>query len=141
METTRTVVTTPSVSVPSLVRRGLIAVGLVLVVNILVRGLVGLLSPDLVAVQPLGWTPIVISSIVGTVGATAVYGLVRRVAGWSDRAFVAIAAVALLVSFVPVVNFAPMIPGVTTGGVIVLGVLHATTAVAAVGALTGAIRR
>jgi hypothetical protein len=139
VETTRTITPTPSLSASSLVRRGLIAVGLVLVVNVLVRGLAGLLIPDLVAVQPLGWTPIVISSIVGTVGATVVYGLVRRVAGRSDRTFVALAAVALLVSFVPVVNVAPTLPGVTTGAVVVLGALHVTTAVVAVAALTEAI--
>jgi hypothetical protein len=141
VEATRTITPTPSLSASSLVRRGLIAVGLVLVVNVLLRGLVGLLSPDLVTVQPLGWTPIVISSIVGTVGATVVYGLVRRVAVRSDRTFVALAAVALLVSFVPVVNVAPTLPGVTTGVVVVLGALHVTTAAAAVAALTGMIGR
>lgn len=117
-----------------LVRRGVLAFLIVVLANLSVRALGGLVV-DLAAVEPLGWLPVVGSSIVGVVGATAVYTAIARVSARPDRPFALVAAVVLVLSLVPVATFAPTLPGVTTGVVVVMAVMHVVTAVAVVAVL------
>lgn len=61
--------------------------------------------------QPLTYPPVVLFSVLGALGAAVVYGvLVRRVAD-PDRTFLRVAAVALVVSFVPDVGLLAADPG------------------------------
>ena len=72
----------------------------------------------------------------GVVGATAVYGLIRRRREHPDRDFAVVAAVVLVLSWVPDVTVIPTAPGATTDGVVVLMALHATTAAISYAVLT-----
>lgn len=124
-----------------LARRGLVAVALAAIANALLRTGSVAIDPTLASVRPFGWAPILGSSVVTAVGATVVYwALIRRTAR-PNRNFVVIASAVLLVSFVPVVVAAPAIPGMTTAGVLALGVMHAVSALVIVGALMGTIGR
>jgi hypothetical protein len=132
-------VTTEPVAAPTapvVARRGAVAVAVAVAANaVLVAG------ADLAGVAPglaaLDYAPVTVLTVAGVAGATAVYGLLTRVVAAPDRAFVAVAAVVLVLSFVPTALVVPADPAATTAGVVLLGVAHVPPAVAAVLALTG----
>ncbi|WP_254546108.1 DUF6069 family protein [Halomarina pelagica] len=134
-ETPRESVVTPARSSRDLLVRGALA----LVVAVLGAALVRLVAGALLVVpagfDPMGWTPIVTSSAVAAVGATLVYAVLTRLVARPDRWFVAVAAVVLALSALPLVTVAPGLPGATTELVAVLGVMHLVVGVGIVVAL------
>jgi hypothetical protein len=78
---------------------------------------------------------IVVWTLLGTVGATVVYGVLTRRSATPDRTFVRVAAVVLVLSFVPDVGLALTADSVTTSEAIGLMALHVPPAVVAVLAL------
>lgn len=72
----------------------------------------------------------------GVLGAAVVYGLLDRSVANPDRTFVRVAAVVLVLSWIPDVIYVPTEPGGTTAGAVVLATMHLTTAVIAVAFLT-----
>lgn len=124
-----------SIGTSRLARYGLLAVILASVVNALVL-LTALGAFDVPAeYDPLGWGPVLVSSIVGALGATIVYGLLARVSNRPNRAFTIIAAVVLIVSFVPLVSPPAELAGAPISVLVTLGGMHVTTAAVAVGVL------
>lgn len=121
-----------SISIP---RRGAVAVLGSLVVNALFLAVVDAagIAPDFMA---LTYPPVLFLTAVGAVGATAVYWLVRRYAGRPVRTFRVVAAVALVLSFVPDLALLAFDPMATVPGVVVLMAMHVTVAAVAVGVLT-----
>lgn len=82
--------------------------------------------------------PAGVFTILGVVGAVIVFAIVRRFAHNPNRLFIWISAGVLLVSFLPdifVHSLGPMFSQVTPGGVVLLMVLHVTTALVTVSAL------
>lgn len=75
---------------------------------------------------------IVVWTLLGTIGATAVYWVLTRRSATPGQAFVRVAAVALVLSFVPDVGLALNADGVTASEAIGLMVLHVPPAVVAV---------
>jgi hypothetical protein len=129
--------TTPSVPAPGLVlRRGAVALALAVAANVVLVA-----AADAAGVAPglaaLDYGPVAVLTAVGVVGATATYAALTRLVARPDRAFVAVAGVVLLLSFVPTAVAIPASPGATTLGTVVLGVAHVPPAVAAVVGLTG----
>jgi hypothetical protein len=120
----------------TLVRRGLTAAGLALLAVALVRVVAVSLAPDLAALPPLGWGPLVASTLIAAAGATLVYALLSD-RPTATRDFLAVAATVLVVSFVPVVTVAPTVPGMSTAGLVALGAAHVAVAVGIVGPLVG----
>ena len=115
--------------------RGVVAAVVATVVN----GVIVVVVPDalgLPAYNPLSLPPVVIFTVLGVVGAAVVYWLALRYADRPVRTFTVVAALALLVSFVPDLTFARGLPGATTTGVVLLMVMHLVAAVVAVAVLT-----
>jgi hypothetical protein len=117
----------------ALVASVLVNVGLVLV-----AGAVGL-APGF---RPLSVPPVAFLSAVGAVGATGVYWGLTRYRDAADRSFVRLAAVVLVLSFLPDVGLLLNDPAATVAGVVALMVMHAVVAAASVGSLVywGAVR-
>jgi uncharacterized membrane protein len=126
---------TPSRSGTSLVRRGLIAVVLSVVANavLLVVAQATRIAPDF---RPLAWPPVVFLTVVGAVGAVAVYWLLSRWADDPDRTFTLVAGVVLVLSFVPDLFLLSADENATVLGVVVLMAMHVTVAAICVGVLT-----
>lgn len=123
----------------ALARRGLSAAAVALAAVAVVR-LVGVaLLPDLAALDPFGWGPIVVVALVAALGATAVYAVVGRREG-GERLFVALAALVFLASLAPVAFGAATIPGMTDVGLVLLAVMHLVAAVGIVVPLLGRAR-
>jgi len=118
----------------SLPVRGVLAAVLAVIVNVLLVVAAGVLgiAPGF---QALSIPPVAFLSTLGVIGATVVYWLLRRYTNTPDRAFVRIAAVVLILSFLPDVALLSVDPAATVPGVIVLMVMHVVVAVAAVGLL------
>lgn len=118
----------------SLLVRGLMAVVLAVVVNVIIVFVSGSLNiaPGF---QPLSVPPVVFLTAAGAVGATVVYGLLGRFVDDVNRAFVRIAGVVLLLSFVPDIGLLNADPAATVPGVVVLMVMHVIVAGVSVGAL------
>ena len=83
-----------------LLQRGLLAVVLSIVANAVVLSVALALNiaPEF---QALAWPPVLFLTVVGAVGAVVAYWLVARFSDRPDRQFTILAAVVLLVSFVP----------------------------------------
>jgi hypothetical protein len=79
---------------------------------------------------------VIVVSLFGALGATAVYAVLARRVRNPDRTFVRVAAVALLLSFAPNVALFLTDPAVTLGVLLGLASMHVVAAVASVGALT-----
>ena len=126
------------VDVGELARRGAVALVLAAVVNV---GLVYAAEFAMIAplLEPLSVGPVLVVTTLGVVGATVVYGLLSRSRDSPDRLFVGIATVVLLLSLLPDVFYAPTLPDATTAGVVVLSVMHVTTAVVCVTVLTDVV--
>lgn len=119
-----------------LARRGLSATAVALAAVALVRIVAVSLVPDLAAFDPFGWGPLVVVTVVGALGGTAVYALVgRRENG--ESLFVAVAALVFLASLVPVAFGAAPMPGMPAVGPEVLAVMHLVAAIGIVVALLG----
>lgn len=120
----------------SLVRRGVLAVVLVVVANAVVT-----LAATAVGVapgfRPLSLPSVLLLSTLGVVGATVAYWLLVRRAANPDRTFVRLAAVVLVLSFLPDVGLLVGDPAATVPGVVVLMAMHVVAAVVSVAVLTG----
>lgn len=118
----------------SLLVRGGMAVVVAVVLNVIIVFVSGSLNiaPGF---QPLSVPPVVFLTAAGAVGATVVYGLLGRFVDDVNRAFVRIAGVVLLLSFVPDIGLLVADPAATVPGVVVLMVMHVIVAGVAVGAL------
>lgn len=122
---------------PLAVRSGL-AIVLSVVVNLIV-----LFAADALAVAP-GFEPFEVPSVAflsaaGAVGAVVVYALLRRYADRPDRTFARVAAVVLVLSFVPDVLLLSRDPAATVPGVLVLMLMHVVVAAVCVGLLAGGV--
>jgi len=123
------------VGVGGLARRGGIALGLAVLVNVAI-----VFAADAAGIapilDPLSTGPVVLFTALGVVGATIVYGVLARFRAEPDRLFALVAAVVLVLSLIPDATYAPTLPGATTLGVTVLAVMHVTAALVAVAVLT-----
>lgn len=86
---------------------------------------------------PLAVGPVVVNSAIAAIGATLVYGVIAGYASRPDRTFVAVAGLALVLSFG--MFLAPDLAGAPPGVFAVLAVMHVVAAVVIVGVLTRAI--
>ena len=110
-----------------LLKRGLLAICLAVLVN----GVIYLLVTRGALVEPFGALtppPVIFLTIFGTIAATTVYGAITRISPYPDRVFVALAGVALLLSFIPNVIVLVADPEATPGAVLVLMSMHVTVA-------------
>jgi hypothetical protein len=135
--TASTVETPPtSVGMNRLVKYGLFAVIAASVTN----AIVGVIAVAVFGVPDgfggLGWGPIVVSSALGAVVATGVYGLIARYSTRPNRTFTIVSAVVLLLSYLPFGRPPPALAGASQSVFVTLGVMHVTAAVAIVGVLT-----
>jgi hypothetical protein len=107
--------------------------------NLLLRVIaVGLLHPD-PAFLPLQWSPPIFFSVVGVLGATAVYALIGRLWRRPVTLFKRVALVVLALSMIPnllLIIDGSSIPGSTLPNVIVLMLMHVVAWLASVQALT-----
>lgn len=124
------------VGVNRLVKHGLLAVLVAVIANALVRVLALSVVTVPVGFWPLGWGPVIGSSVVGAIGATAVYGVITRVSHRPNRTFTVVAAVALVLSFGSFVAPPPVLAAAPVSVQAVLAVMHVVAAVATVGVLT-----
>ncbi|MFO7925582.1 MAG: DUF6069 family protein [Halobacteriota archaeon] len=126
---------TDTVSRTVLVRRGVVALALSLVVNWLVTfgAISAAVAPELNALQ---YGPVTFFTTAGVVGATITYGLLAWGSSNPDRLFAIVAAVVLVVSLIPDFTVIPNQPGGSLVGGGILGVMHVTTAVICVVVLT-----
>ena len=123
------------ISARELAKRGALAVGASLLANWLLLGAV--LAGNVVEpFDPLSFPPVTFLTAVGAVGATLVYGGLTRLVSNPDRVFLLVAAVVLVLSFVPDVALLEVDPGATVPGVVVLMAMHVTVAVICVASLT-----
>jgi hypothetical protein len=91
------------------------------------------LRQDLVAsTEFFRYPAIVVWTLLGTAGATVVYGVLTRRSATPGRTFVRVAAVALVLSFVPDVGLALNADSVTASEAIGLMILHVPPATVAV---------
>jgi hypothetical protein len=119
-----------------LAKRGGIAVVLSVVANLVV--LQAVLVPELVQqFEPLNVGPVAIFSVLGAVGATVAYAIVDRFSETPDRTFVTVAAVVLVLSFIPNILTLQSDPAATVPAVAVLILMHVVAAAACVASLTG----
>ncbi|WP_246986058.1 DUF6069 family protein [Halorientalis marina] len=124
-----------SLDARTLVRQGMLSLAVALAANaalVFVSGVAGI-APDL---DPLNYGPVVLFTSVGVIGATVVYAALDRLSDSPDRTFAIVAVAVALVSLIPDVVFVPQLPGATTLGAVVLGVMHLTTAAACIVFLT-----
>lgn len=115
-------------------RGGLIALVASLVVNHIIRLIaVALLNPDPGFVPLTTWAPVTMFTIIGVVGATIVYALLRRFTANPNRIFTTVAIVVFVVMLIPDIIFAlnpaaSMAPGTTPGTMAALALMHIPTA-------------
>jgi len=123
------------VGLGTLAKRGLVAVLVADVVNaaITFAAIAAGVAPDL---DPLSYGPVLFFTTIGTVGAALVYGALDRFVADPDRTFTIVAAVVLVLSWIPDVTAVPSMPGGTAAGAAVLALMHLTAAVVAVAFLT-----
>lgn len=136
-ETEATVVVPPTPG--RLLKRGATALVVTVLANQVVRAVGIAAVPALDDVGPLGVAPVLASSMIAGLGASAVYALLTRVSPTPDATFRRIAAGVLALSLVPLLAVAPGIDGMTPGGVAVLGAMHGVSAAGIVAVLTGAV--
>lgn len=126
---------TGAIPLVTIAKRGGIAIVLSVVVNLAILALVrtfGLVEPFGAMSVP----PITFLTVLGGIAATAVYGAITRISTRPDWVFVRVAAVALVVSFVPDVVILRFDPEATPGAVLVLMFMHVVVAVICVATLT-----
>jgi len=116
-------------------RAGLAAAG-ALIVNLALLQIMlrfGLLAPF----RPVAVGPIGTFTIIGVIGAALVYATITKRRDDHDAVFTKVAAGFLMVSFIPDIGLLLADPAATVSGAGFLMVLHVTTALACVRALTG----
>ena len=124
-----------AISLRIIALRGLFAIVSALIVNVALLVLVR----DLSLVEPFGALtvpPVAFLSVLGATAATAVYGAITRISPHPDWVFIRVAAIALLISFVPDILVLQYDETATLGAVIVLMVMHVTAAIVCVILLT-----
>jgi len=130
-------------SAKSLWKSGAIAIGGALVATLAVRAVAVAVIDVPAEFPPLaGPGPTIFFTLVSGAVAVGVYGLVRRSSQRPDRLFRGIAAVVLLLSFLPDLwllsdGASGAFPGATPAGVGILMVMHLAAAAVIVWALTG----
>lgn len=122
------------VDASALLRRGAIALALALAAN-LALAWVALTVAFVDSQEFFQYGAIVLWTTLGIAGATAVYGVVARQSATPARTFLQVAAIALVVSFLPDIGLAVTADAVTTSEAIGLMILHVPPAVVAVLAL------
>lgn len=85
--------------------------------------------------RPLTVPPVVFLSTAGAVGALVVYQGFRRYIDRPDHYFVRVAAVVLVLSFLPDIGLLVGDPAATVAGVVVLMLMHVVVAITSVWAL------
>lgn len=119
---------TGPIAVRTLVRAGVVALVLSLVVNWVVA--FGAIAADVApALEALQYGSVTFPTALGVLGATVTYGVLTRVVDTPDRAFVVVAAIVLLASLIPDFTYIPEQPGGSLLAGAVLGTMHVTTAV------------
>jgi hypothetical protein len=132
-----TVETEPAfVGVNRLVKYGLFAVIAASVVNVGIRVIALAVFGVSSEFGPLGWGPVIVTSAVGAVGATIVYGVISRYSRRPNKMFTIIAAVVLVLSFGSFLAPPPVLAGAPLTVITTLGAMHVAAAVAIVGVLT-----
>lgn len=128
----------PTVGRSDLIARGAIAVSLSTVANWLLLWVV--LATDAVEpFDPLSFPPVTLLTVAGAVGATLVYGALKRWVEQPDRTFIRIAAIVLLLSFVPDIALLELDADATVPAVIILMAMHIVVAAICVAILTDAV--
>jgi hypothetical protein len=120
--------------VGTLAKQGAGALAIALAVN-LVLGWIGLSQNLVESTEFFRYPAIVVWTLLGMSGATIVYGVLAGRSVTSDRTFVRVAAIVLVLSFIPDIGLALFTDSVTTSEAIGLMVLHVPPAVVAVLAL------
>lgn len=109
--------------------RALVAAALAVAVNMVILYFTKPLAPALLALDTL---PVVVWSVVGTIGATLSYRFIRRRSATPERTFIIVALIALALSFVPNVAFlvvpALRIHGINAAGDYSLMAMHVAAA-------------
>jgi hypothetical protein len=125
-----------SLETGSLVRRGALAAVVAAIAKavVAVAATTAGVAPGF---RPLELPPILLLTVLGVIGATAVYWMLLRRASNPDRTFVRVAAVVLVVSFVPDLGLLSADPAATVLGVLVLMAMHVVAAAVSVAVLTG----
>lgn len=123
-----------TISVQTLAARGVVTFIIAVIVN-LTLGWVALTQGLVASTEFFQYPPIVVWTLLGTVGATGVYGVLTRRSTTPDRTFVLLAIGALILSFLPNIGLLLAVEGVTTSEVIGLMALHVPPAIVAVLAL------
>jgi hypothetical protein len=90
------------------------------------------LAPDLAALDQFAWLPVVVSVLVASIGAGLAYAAVDRLTSTPRRAFLAVSAVVLALSMVPVVLGADAF-GFDATAQLGLAAMHVAAAVGIVG--------
>jgi hypothetical protein len=124
-----------AIPLPPIVTRGLVAVIVALAINALLLAVGRGFLPVPSGFEPMQWRPVLLTTAAGAVGGAVVYALLDRVTTRTDRFFLLVAALVLVVSFTPLVTeFLPRLPTTVVGFV---GLLHVVVAVVTVGTLGG----
>ncbi|MBP1923536.1 cytochrome bd-type quinol oxidase subunit 2 [Halorubrum alkaliphilum] len=118
----------------ALATRGIGTFVIAVIVNLILGWIT--LSQNLVAsTEFFQYPPIIVWTLLGTVGATLVYGALTRRSATPDQTFVRIAVAVLLLSFLPNIGLLFAVDDVTTSEAIGLMALHVPPAIVAVLAL------
>jgi hypothetical protein len=125
-----------SVGVNWLVRYGLFAVIAASVVNGIIRVIALALFGVSSEFGPLGGGPVIVTSAVGAIGATIVYGVISRYSPRPNRTFTIVAAVVLVLSFGSFLAPPPALAGAPLTVFTTLGVMHVAAAITIIGVLT-----
>lgn len=135
MATTAETQAVRTASMTRLATFGLLAAFVASVVNVLVRGAAIILFDVPAGFEPLAVGPVTTTTVIGVVGATAVYGGLSRVSNRPGRAFIGIGTVMLVLSFVPLLAPPAFLADAPASVIGTLGLMHVTTAGVAVGAM------
>ncbi|MFW6435118.1 MAG: DUF6069 family protein [Halovenus sp.] len=127
--------TSRPIDIQTLAVKGAVAVVLSALANATL--LWAVLATDIVEpFMALSYPPVLFLTVVGAIGATVIYGVLTRRIGDPDRTFERLAAVVLVVSFVPDLGILAFDEAATVGAVAVLMVMHVTVAAVCVAVLT-----
>ncbi len=123
------------ISLSTIALRGIITIIVAGAVNATILT-IALRIPAVAPFGALSYGPVLFLTVLGSVAATAVYGLITRIWPAPDDLFVKVAILALLASFLPTLGVLYADPEATASAVLVLLVFHVTTAIACIGLLT-----
>lgn len=117
-----------------LLRRGAVAIVGSILLNWLI--LTAVVTTIVGPYEHLQFVPVTFWTTVGAIGAVITYGLIDRFSDSPDRTFIIVAAVVLVLSFVPDIGLLVSDPEATVGAVTVLMIMHVTVAAISVATLT-----